>query len=240
MKSFKSIIVDDEELARQDLKNVLADFDQIKVIGEADCVDQARDLIAKLHPDLVFLDIHLTGESGFDLLDYLPSDIVIIFITAFDQYAIRAFEVNAQDYLLKPVSRDRLANTLDRLNQKPGSDAEIERKLNRDDSIFLKKEKGYAFVRINRILFIEAQNDYSLIHIEKDEQIIVHKPMKEWEARLPDQLFCRVHRATIVNIDRVKKIDPWYNNSYLITLDNYEKPIVMSRRYFAQIKARLG
>ena len=114
-KTYKTIIVDDEPLARKDLKAVLAEFDQIEIIAEADGVPAARELLKIHKPDLIFLDIQMPGQTGFVLLESISSHIKIIFVTAYDEYAIRAFEVNAQDYLLKPVDRDRLALTIERL-----------------------------------------------------------------------------------------------------------------------------
>jgi two-component system, LytTR family, response regulator len=237
---YNALIVDDEALARQDLMAVLSEFEMVRVVAEADSVESACEQIRHFNPQLIFLDIQLPGESGFDLLEHIPSDVKIIFVTAFDQYAIRAFEVNARDYLLKPVSRDRLANTLERIDMEPGENADTARMLKPDDSIFLKKDKGYAFVKISNILCIEAKDDYSLIALDNQDQLLVHKSMKEWETRLPEESFCRIHRSTIVNIEKIKNIDPWYNHSYIVSLKGIEKPVVMSRRYFTRIKEKMG
>lgn len=236
----KTLIVDDEDLARQDLIDVLAEFEQINIVAEADSVRQARSKIEHDKPQLIFLDIQLPGESGFDLLEYVRDDIKIIFVTAYDQYAIRAFEVNAVDYLMKPVSRERLAAALSRIALGTRESTTELRPLKTDDRIFLKRDKGYAFIKIDRIVCIEAQDDYSLISLSDDEQIIIHKTMKEWEQRLPDEMFCRIHRSTIVNIEKVQKIDPWYHHTYLVVLEGREQPLVMSRRYFAIIKEKMA
>jgi len=239
-KHFKALLVDDEELARQDLKDVLSEFEQVKVVAEAENIEQARAQLKKYKPDVVFLDIQLPGENGFDLLENIPKNTHLIFVTAFDQYAIRAFEVNAQDYLLKPVSRERLTNALHRLETDTEQSQTSIRKLSADDSIFLRKNEGYTFLKISKILCIEARDDYSEIFMENDEKNLVHKSMKEWENRLPEQSFCRIHRSTIINIEKVIKIDDWYNHSHLVTLEGLEKPLVMSRRYFALVKNKLG
>ncbi len=114
------------------------------------------------------------------------------------------------------------------------------RKLSVDDSIFLRKNEGYSFLKIAKILCIEARDDYSEIFLDDAEKVLVHKSMKEWESRLPEQSFCRIHRSTIINIDKVTKVDDWYNHSHLVTLEGLEKPLVMSRRYFSQVKDKLG
>jgi two-component system LytT family response regulator len=239
-RKVKALIVDDEDLARQDLIDVLSEFEYIDIVAEADSIGKARTKILTYKPQLIFLDIQLPGETGFDLLEYVPSAVKIIFVTAYDQYAIRAFEVNAVDYLLKPVSRDRLAETLSRIDKGMQHRESAQRILKADDSIFLKKENGYAFVKVNTITCIEAKDDYTMISLAQDEQILVHKSMKDWESRLPEKTFCRIHRSTIVNIEKVKIIDPWYNHSYLVVLEDRENPVVMSRRYFATIKQKMG
>lgn len=237
---YKALVIDDEALARQDLIDVLAEFKQVDVVGEADSISGARRKITQLNPHIIFLDIQLPGESGFDLLEHLPQEIKIIFVTAFDQYAIRAFEVNAQDYLLKPVSRERLAATLERIEDDGASAVDNVRKLTPEDNIFLKKNKGYAFIRVSQIICVTAWDDYTEIFLKSGEHLLVHKSMKEWETRLPEQLFCRIHRSSIVNIEQINSIEPWYNQAYLVALNGIEKPLVMSRRYFSRIKNILG
>jgi two-component system LytT family response regulator len=239
-KTYRALIVDDEELARQDLTDVLSEFDAVTVVAEADSIARAREQIDNLKPDLIFLDIQLPGENGFDLLEHLSPDIKIIFVTAFDRYAIRAFEVNALDYLMKPVSRDRLTLSLNRLKKPAQPDSTPWQKLNPEDSIFLPKNQGYSFVRIRKILCIEARDDYSLVTLPGSEQLLVNKSMREWESRLPEELFCRIHRSTIINLEKVRKIEPWQNHSYLVIMEGIEQPLVMSRRYFSRIKARMG
>ena len=235
---YKAIIVDDEKLARLDLRNVLKAMEEIEIVGEANSVNTAEQLINKLHPNLVFLDIQLRGESGFDLLDKIDADIDFVFVTAYDKYAIRAFEVNAQDYLLKPVSSDRIRLTIGKLTHNANKEAASQRRLNYDDVIFLMLNNRYRFLKIETIVAITSEADYSYIHTNDKAHSITRKTMREWESRLPENHFCRIHRETIVNLEYVTKIDDSLSNSYKVFLKGIEKPFLMSRRYAAKIKEK--
>ena len=235
---YKAIIVDDEKLARLDLRNVLSTFEEIEIVGEANNVSSAELLINKLHPNLVFLDIQLRGESGFDLLNRIDFELDFVFVTAFDKYAIRAFEVNAHDYLLKPVSPERILNTLKKLAHDAEKETTDFRRLNYDDVIFLMLNNKYRFLRIDTILAITSEADYSYVYTIDKAHSITRKTMKEWEQRLPENHFCRIHRETIVNLDYVTKLENSFSNSYKVYLTGFEKPLLMSRRYAARIKEK--
>jgi len=235
---YKAIIVDDEKLARLDLRNVLSTFEEIEIVGEANNVSSAELLINKLHPNLVFLDIQLRGESGFDLLNRIDFELDFVFVTAFDKYAIRAFEVNAHDYLLKPVSPERIQNTLKKLAHDAEKETTDFRRLNYDDVIFLMLNNKYRFLRIDTILAITSEADYSYVYTIDKAHSITRKTMKEWEQRLPENHFCRIHRETIVNLDYVIKLENSFSNSYKVYLTGFEKPLLMSRRYAARIKEK--
>lgn len=235
-----ALIVDDENLARQDLRDILSEFPQIEIIGEAENLQQARALLKSKKPQIIFLDIQMPGENGFDLLQMVPAETAVIFVTAYDQYAIRAFEVNALDYLMKPVSRDRLAAALERVEAIPAENITEPRPLSITDSVFLRRENGYAFIQVSRLICIEAHADYSVLLLDDGQRIMVHKTLQEWEARLPQQNFCRIHRSTIINIGFVEKVDDWYNRGHLVTLHGVKKPLAMSRRYFTQLRKKLG
>ena len=146
--TFKAIVVDDEKLAREDLKVLLREFSEIEVIGEAETVEETKTLIKNLNPNLIFLDIQMPGKSGFDLLEEIQTNAKIIFVTAYDEYAIRAFEVNAKDYLLKPVIKERLAIAIDRLKTEQESETIVQEKLEFDDNIFVMVNNHYQFVKI--------------------------------------------------------------------------------------------
>ena len=238
---FTAIIVDDEKLARQDLKGIISEFNEIEIIGEADCVNTAVEIVSKLEPNLIFLDVQMPGESGFDLINKIPANIKIIFVTAYDEFAIRAFEVNANDYLLKPVNKERLALTLERL-QVEGEEGNLleTRKLKYDDSVFLLFNNSYRFLKVESIVKISSANDYSEIVTIEGKVGLVSKSMREWEFRLPDQYFARVHRSTIINLQYIDKIEDWFNYSYRVYLKGFEKPVVMSRRYASNIKKKFS
>lgn len=239
-KRIKALIVDDEELARSDLHALLSKFPSIEIAGEANSIKTAIEAIEKLSPDIIFLDIQFPRETGFDLLEKIDTKAKIIFVTAFDKYAIRAFEVNALDYLIKPVDPERLALTLERIENKTES---VEQKMNDfsySDSIFLEHGNNFYFVKVNTIMMITAAAAYSEVITSNGHKILAHKSMKEWETRLPQNIFVRVHRSAIINIEYVEKIEKWFNYSYRAFLKNIEKPIPISRRYIAAIRDKMA
>lgn len=238
--TYKSLIVDDELLAIKDLKAILKSFQQVEVVAEATNIAEAREALRLKAPDLIFLDIQLGKETGFDLIPFIPESTKIIFVTAYDEYAIRAFEVNARDYLLKPVMPGRLEKALTRLESVAHTKETGKKKLQPDDRVFLKLNDNYEFFKISRISFIRASDDYTEIHTIQGEKKLVLKSLKEWEERLPQNMFCRIHRSTIININRIDRIESWFNYTHRLYMKDYEEPLLMSRRYFALIKDKLG
>ena len=237
---FKALIVDDEELARSDLRALISKFPVIEIVGEANSVASAAEAIRQYKPDVIFLDIQFPRESGFDLLEKIETNAKIIFVTAFDKYAIRAFEVNAQDYLIKPVDPERLALTIERLESEEKQADNILPSFNYDDAVFLEHHNKYYFVRINTIIKISAEAYYTEIITTKGLKILVSKSMKEWETRLPKNSFVRVHRSVIVNIEFVEKVEQWFNYSYRAYLKGIEAPVPISRRYISLIRNRMS
>ena len=237
---FKAILIDDERLARRELRSMLADHPEIKVIGEADSVRRAAELIRDAKPDVIFLDIQMPGESGFDLLDRVEAVFKVIFVTAFDDYAIRAFEVNALDYLLKPINPARLARAIERLSSSDNAGSECVRKLEFEDRLFLTMDDRSRFLKISSIKAICAAGDYSEITTSEGQKSLVLKSLKEWEERLPDRYFSRIHRSTIVNLEYIERIEKWFNQSYRIYLHKIEDPFIMSRRYATKLKSRFS
>ena len=235
-KILSALIVDDERLSRIELISMLKHFENIYVIGEADNVDLAIKQIEEHKPDLVFLDIQMPGKSGFDLLDEIEVEAKIIFVTAYDEYAIRAFEVNALDYLPKPVSQERLTKTVERIiNNDPNKNL-IAKKLKYTDRLFLEFGTRMCFLKISEIAFISAEGDYSMVNLINGKKGLVSKSMKEWEERLPNDFFCRIHRSSIVNTEVIDKIDKYFNNSYKISLKGVKESLIISRRYAKKIK----
>ena len=238
MDRFTAILVDDERLARRELRSMLAEHDMIEVVGEAETVAQAANLIEAKKPDVLFLDIQLPGETGFDLLERISPACKVIFVTAFDAYAIRAFEVNALDYLLKPINPARLAQALERLTtQAPAAPV---RALEYEDRLFIEVDERSRFLKVSDIVVISAMGDYSQIFSSDGQKALVLKPLRDWEERLPAKHFTRIHRSTIINVEYVERLESWFNRSYRIHLRQMAEPLVMSRRYAARFKTTFG
>jgi two-component system LytT family response regulator len=241
LAELRALIVDDERLARRELRALLEEHGGVNVAGEAGGADEAAALIRELRPDVVFLDIQMPGATGFDLLERVEVGADLIFVTAYDEYALRAFEVNALDYLLKPVSPERLARALARLprGRQRGEETPL-RKLEYDDRLFLETGGHSRFIKVCSIALVAAAADYSEVHTDDGRRALVQKPLREWEARLPEKHFLRVHRSTIINLEHVERIESWFNRSYRIHLRRLKEPITVSRRYASSLKSRFG
>ena len=242
MNNLKAIVVDDERLARKELISLLQEFDNISVVAEADDVNSALIEIEKHNPDVIFLDIQMPGKSGFDLLNSIDVAAKIIFVTAFDEFAIKAFEIDAVDYLLKPINPERLKVSIERLTQNESATKEYEnlKLLNYDDHLLLNINSKLKFIKIESIVSITAAGDYSNIVYADSKKGLTLKTMKEWEQRLPTKHFCRIHRSNIVNLNFIDHLEEWFNNSYKVYLNNSPEPLVMSRRYVANLKSKMG
>jgi len=240
MEKIRVILVDDEPLARSDLRALLGPYEDIDIVGEADSVAGARKVFEEEVPDIVFLDIQLPGETGFDLLPFIGFEAEVVFVTAFDEYAIRAFEANSLDYLLKPVSEERLAKSIGRFKEKTEEQQSAQSSLLKDDTIFVKLSNSYHFIRLETIIKIEAADDYSEVFLDNGASFVVLKSMKKWEQRLPSNTFARIHRSTIVNLDQVERVEPWFNSRHKVYLKHAKEPVIMSKRYFTEIRKRLG
>jgi two-component system LytT family response regulator len=237
---FKAIIVDDERLARRELRSMLDPYPEIEISGEADSVGKALELISKVGPDVVFLDIQMPGETGFELLEKSAAAFKTIFVTAFDAHAIRAFEVNALDYLLKPINPERLSRAIRRLNAQVDAPASPLKKLEYEDRLFIDTGERSTFLKLSDIKCICGAGDYTEVYTADGKRTLVLKPLKEWEERLPEKYFSRIHRSTIINLEFVEKMENWFNRSYRIYLRQTAEPFVMSRRYAARLKLRFG
>jgi len=239
-RKYTAIIVDDERLARKELQTMLLEYDNIIVKGEADDVPSAINAIKKFNPDIVFLDIQMPKESGFDLLNKVETNSKIIFVTAFDEYAIRAFDVNAMDYLLKPINPKRLKNTIERLEEVDFVSESNDNPLKYQDSLLITLNNKLRFLKVNLIVGISSAGDYSEILCSDGSKGLTLKTMKEWEKRLPEKHFIRIHRSNIINLDQVDRLEDWFNNSYRVYLKNIPEPFIMSRRYVVKLKERMG
>jgi len=236
--NIRALIVDDEELAREELSELLKAFPEVEVVGEAEDVNSAIEQIKSLNPDVIFLDIQMPGKSGFDLVEKLDTEATVIFVTAFDEYAIKAFEVNALDYLIKPVYPARLAKTIARLI-KPDSDELKPKQLDYEDFIFVKTSNKVRFVKIKEIKCISSAREYTEIYTSTGLRALVHKSMNEWEDRLPESHFLRIHRTSIINLNHIQKITDSVTNAHDVYIEGVEKPFGMSQRYYAKIRKRL-
>lgn len=236
MRVLKSIIIDDERPARKELSFLLKDLPGVEVIGEADCIQKAIELIKKLKPDLIFLDIQLAGENGFDLLEKVCVDFKIVFVTAFDMHAIKAFDVNASDYLLKPVDPERLEKTIKRIQGNSVDSKSIQKKFNDQDSVYLKQNNCIArFVEIQTIIAITSVGNHSRILTLGGNRYIILKTLKQWENELPDS-FIRVNRSTIVNKTQIIKIDNYSRGHHKVSINQIDDPLEVSRSCFRDLR----
>ena len=185
----------------------------IRVVGEADRIRTAVEFIRTCDADVVFLDVQLAGESGLDLLPLIDPSVAVVFVTAFDQYAVRAFEVNALDYLLKPVAPARLARAIDRLAEPNESADGPATRLDYHDRLFLRLDDRMGFVKVADIVSIESNGDYSVVRLFSGRTHRARKPLRDWLARLPENAFARVHRSTIVNLEHVDRVEEWSHSS---------------------------
>ncbi|GAA4381628.1 LytTR family DNA-binding domain-containing protein [Hymenobacter koreensis] len=220
----KTLIVDDSRLARQELRHLLQRHPDVQVVGEARHADEAQQLLPNLQPDLLLLDIHMPGRSGFELLASLDHAPHVIFTTAFDQYAIQAFEVNALDYLLKPVDVQRLAAALAKARTALLADAEAPEEaaaprevLRETDQVFVKDGERCWFVRLADVKLLEVADNYTRVHFH-DVRPLITRSLQHLEARLDPKVFFRANRQQIINLKWVENVEPWFSNSLKISL----------------------
>ena len=220
-----TLLIDDSRLARTELRHLLQAFPEVQVVGEARHADEARQLIEKLQPDLLLLDIHMPGQSGFDLLASLPGPVPhVIFTTAYDQYALRAFEVNALDYLLKPVSETRLAAALAKLRPAaPVAAAPLPTEpaaaplLTAQNQVFVKDGEHCWFVRLADIRLFEISGSATRVYFG-GQQPLISRTLQQLEARLDPRVFFRANRQQIINLQWIVGIEPWFSNTLKIKL----------------------
>jgi len=229
----RAILVDDERLARKELRRLLCKHPQVEVIGEAANADEARVLLSEARPDLIFLDVQMPGESGFDLLMKLDTFPAIIFTTAFDEFALKAFEFGAYDYLLKPVEPARLAASLIRINDRevvraPSSDL-AEEVLHASDQVFVRAGENCWMVQVADIQLLESEGNYTRIHF-KGERALVARSLNALELRLDPKVFFRANRSQIVNLHWVQSIQPWFSRGLRIKLRSGSEVEISRRR----------
>lgn len=247
MKEFRTIIIDDERLAREELKSVLKDFNEINVIDEAQNGDEGIEKIKKHQPDLIFLDVNMPGLTGFEMLKKLDEIPHVIFVTAYDEYAIKAFEVNALDYLLKPVDVDRLNEAIDKLKSTDDNEFEssltsrIDRKnrpLTVEDKVFIKDGEKCYFVELSEVRMLESDGNYVKVYFGNSRPLIL-RSLNSFEERLDQAHFFRANRKFIINLNWIEKIENWFNGGLQVQLKGGDK-IEISRRQAIRFKDMLS
>lgn len=234
----RTLIVDDERLARKELGGLLARFPEILVVAECSNADEAAEAIFQHNPDLVFLDVQMPGKSGFELLEQLDAVPRVIFVTAFDEYALKAFEVNALDYLLKPVEEDRLAETIQRvLKSVVKENLQVaqakENRIGQEDQIFLKDGEKCWFVSLKDVRLFESEGNYVRVYFNNYKPLIL-KSLNNLEERL-DHSFFRTNRKYIVNLRWIQHVENWFNGGLKLTLKD-NTSVEVSRRQAAKFK----
>ena len=233
----RTVIVDDEAPAREFLGDLLFAHPHVKIVGEANSVGSAASLYADLRPDLIFLDVQMPDGDGFSLLPKLDPLPAIIFVTAFDAFAVRAFDVNAIDYLLKPVRPDRLAHALERIVHKPPPTNP--KQLREDDHILLKSDSRMHVVFVTQISGIEAEENYTRVVLADGSSEFLRRGMKEWEELLPNALFLRLSRSLILNLNAVEKLVAEDRDNSVIEVAGFPKPIPLGRKAALRLRTAL-
>lgn len=242
MKTYTTLIIDDEQLARERLKKLLANFQKtFTIVGEAKNGNEAEKLIHELKPDLIFLDIEMPGQTGFELLSKLKRIPIVIFCTAYEDYSLKAFDTNSVDYLVKPVKLERIQKTVDKLSSLKNNlassnllqaiqDISDKKEVRKMTSITIKKRDKIIFEKLENVSHFKAEEKYVIVHTEKGEEII-EQSLTKLENKLPDY-FIRVHRSYIINTHFIKEFQKYFNNRFLITLKNPQRTTITSGRSY--------
>lgn len=239
----RALVIDDERLARKELINLLSGISDVEVVGEAMNVDDAKEKIAELNPDVIFLDIQMPEKTGFDLLAELEAVPKVVFTTAYDEFALKAFEVNALDYLLKPIEPERLTEAIAKLKSQldTGNDnsndhpvESEEPKLSLKDQVFVKDGDRCWFVKLENVRLFESDGNYIKVYFDNNKPMI-HKSLNALDERLDEKSFFRASRKHIINLSWVDGIEPWFNGGLVVTLKGGDR-IEVSRRQAARFK----
>ena len=230
----KALIVDDTRLARQELQFLLKNHKQVDVIGEAENADEAKAMIEELKPDLVFLDIQMPDKDGFQLLEMLDEVPQIIFTTAYSEYAIKAFDYNALDYLKKPITDDRLTLALQRVIENLEKKEEPKDVLNENSQVFVKDGEKCWFVTLKDVRLFEIWDNYTRIYFEEHKPMIP-KTLQYMESRLDQKVFFRANRQQIINMKWIDKIEPWFSGTIRLYLKDGTE-VEVSRRQTSRFK----
>ena len=237
----KALIIDDERLARKELINLLKEYAEIDIIGEAENVEQAKQKIDALQPDVLFLDVEMPEKTGFELINEIDTNAQIVFVTAYQDHAIAAFDVNAFDYLTKPVLPERLSETIKNLinDKKELSTLISNRKtLQLEDNVFIKDGEKCWFIKLKDIVLFESEGNYVRI-VFKDFKPLVLMSLNNLEGRLSSEHFFRANRKFIINLETISHIENWFNGGLKITLFNNQE-VEISRRQAVKFKTQFS
>lgn len=236
----KALIIDDERLARVELRRLLTPFKEIEIVGEAVNVDDAIKQIEHLNPDLIFLDIQMPGKNGFELLEELDSVPTVVFTTAYDEYALKAFDYNAMDYLLKPIEPQRLEETIKKLSEKRQRESipVSEHTLTENDQVFVKDGERCWFVKLATVKLFESEGNYVRLYFDEFKPLIL-RTLNYLDERLDNKTFFRANRKHIINLKWIENIEPWLNGGLLVKLKGGQK-IEVSRRQAIKFKETLS
>ena len=240
MKKMTAVIVEDSRLARNELIELINEYSQIEIIGEAENVNKAYQLITNTFPQLLFLDINMPRKDGFELLEMLDEIPIVIFTTAYDEYAIKSFEYNAFDYLLKPIDKERFAKTIQKLvpviesKERPHKNELF----SENSEIFLKDGEDCWMVTIKDIILFEIVGNYTRVYFN-NKKPLVYKSLNQIGDKLPNSLFFRTSRQQIINLKAIKKVIPYFKETFKIVLTN-DMVIKVSRRQSKLFKEQYG
>jgi len=236
----RTIIVDDERLARNELKKILSDFPEIEIIDEAVNVQEALEKIEDSKPELIFLDIQMPGnKTGFDLLEMLAYAPKVVFTTAYNEFAIKAFEYNALDYLLKPIETRRITDAIAKVKKNIEKESQIQRdQLGTNDQVFVKDGERCWFVKLGEVRLFESVGNYAKVFFGPNKPLIL-KSLNALEERLDPKIFFRANRKHIINLQMISKIDHLFNGSLKVTLQGGEE-IEISRRQAVKFKDNMS
>jgi two-component system LytT family response regulator len=234
----KALIIDDERLARAEVRRLLEDFNWVKVVGEAENAEQALALIQSQQPDLLFLDVQMPGKTGFDLIEEIRGEMPrVIFTTAYDDFALRAFEVNALDYLMKPITPDRFAAALSRVREEPVA-PQNQSPLRTSDQVFVRDGERCWFIPVSKIRLLESEGNYTRVRFENQSPLI-YRSLSTLEQRLPAEDFFRINRQQVVNLHFIERIETWFSHGLKIWLKGGEECEV-SRRAARAFRQKLS
>ncbi len=231
----KAIIIDDERLARAELRKMLESHKEVEIIAECANAAEAKEKIESLKPDVIFLDINMPGKSGLELVEEISAIPDVVFVTAYDEHAIKAFELNAFDYLLKPVEPQRLNETIKKLSIKESVvKAEFNGPLDENELIFIKDGDRCWFVKLADIRLFESEGNYVRVYFDNNKPLIL-RSLNNLETRLNERQFFRASRKHIVNLSWIAGVEPWFNGGLMVKLKD-GKEVEISRRQAVRIK----